>query len=104
MPMVPAGVVRQAEIAESVANVERLLAPDVVRIRYEIGTDWSGDWAIYFRVVLSDEAGKKRLREVAKRVVRSLADHLDFLTLGLFPYHSFRSESEQAALREEAWA
>jgi len=104
MPMVPAGVVRQAEIAEAVADVERLLAPDVVRIRYEIGADWSGDWAIYFRVVLSDEAAENRLREVAKQVVQRLADRLDFQALGLYPYHNFRSQSEQAALREEAWA
>ena len=102
--MVPAGVVRQAEIAEAVADVERLLAPDVARIRYEISTDWSGDWAIYFRVVLSDEAAESRLRQIAKQVVQRLADHLDFQALGLYPYHNFRSESEQAVLRDEAWA
>ena len=57
MPMVPAGVARETEIAEAVAEVERSLTPDVVHIRYEIGTDWSGDWAVFFRVLLSDEAG-----------------------------------------------
>ncbi len=104
MPMVPAGVARETEIAEAVADVERSLAPDVVHIRYEIGTDWSGDWAIFFRVLLSDEAGERRLRDVATKVVSRLADHLDFGALGLFPYHNFRSESEQSVLREEAWA
>jgi hypothetical protein len=29
---------------------------------------------------------------------------MDFQALGVFPYHNFRSESEQAALREVAWA
>jgi hypothetical protein len=58
MPMMPAGVVKQAEIASAVAEVERLLAPDVEHIQYEIGQDWSGDWAVFFRVLLSDEASK----------------------------------------------
>jgi hypothetical protein len=55
-------------------------------------------------VLLSDDAGEKRLREVATQVVRRLADRLDFAALGLFPYHNFRGVSEQAVLREEAWA
>jgi hypothetical protein len=104
MPKVPAGVVRQSEIAEAVAEVERSLAPDVAHIRYEIATDWSGDWAIYFRVVLSDEASQQRLRDIATKVVGRLADRLDFQALDLFPYHHFRNESEQAVLRDAAWA
>ena len=84
--------------------VESALKPDVVHIRYEIGEDWSGQWAIFFRAVLSDEAAKQRLREVATNVVWRLGERLDFAALGVFPYHNFRSESEQAALREEAWA
>jgi hypothetical protein len=104
MPIVPAGVVRQAEIANAVAHVERSLAPDVAHIFYEIGNDWSGDWAIFFRVVLSDDASKNRLRQVATNLVWRLADALDFHALGLVPYHNFRSESEQASLREDVWA
>jgi hypothetical protein len=80
------------------------LAPDVVQIRYDIGTDWSGDWAIFFRVLLSDEASRARLRDVATQVVWRLDERLDFPSMGLFPYHNFRSVSEQDVLREEAWA
>ncbi len=104
MRTMPAGLAKQTEIDSAVAEVEKLLAPDVVRIRYEIDTDWSGDWAIYFRIVLSDKASKNRLRKVATDVVWRLAERLDFPALGLFPYHNFRSKSEQAELREEAWA
>jgi hypothetical protein len=101
----PSVVTKQAEINAAVSEVIRLLEPDVVHIRYDIGQDWSGDWAIFFRVVLSDEASRKpRLREVATEVVRRLSDRLDFSSMGLFPYHNFRSVSEQAVLREEAWA
>src|SRR6266436_364005 len=101
---VPSAVTKQAEIQAAIKAVERSLAPDVVRIRYEIGEDWSGQWAIFFRVVLSDEAAKRRLRDVATKVRWGLARHLDFPSIGVFPYHNFRSVSEQEALQEPAWA
>ena len=100
----PSAVTKQPEINAAISEVVELLTPDVVQIRYDIARDWSGDWAIFFRVLLSDEASKTRLREVATQVVWRLADRLDFPSLGLFPYHNFRSVSEQAVLREEAWA
>lgn len=101
----PSAVIpKQRQIDEAVTEVARLLAPDVVHIRYDIGRDWGGDWAIYFRVLLSDEASERRLREVATKVVWKLAQRIDFPSMGLLPYHNFRSESEQAVLREEAWA
>jgi hypothetical protein len=102
--MVPAAIVQQSEIDLKVREVEGALKPDVRHIRYEIGEDWSGQWAIFFRIVMSDEAATLRLREVATKVVWRLAERLDFAALGVFPYHNFRSESEQATLREEAWA
>jgi hypothetical protein len=77
-----------------VPDIARLLAPDVQHIRYDIAQDWSGDWAIFFRVVLSDEASKNRLRELTSKVVSQLAARLDFSGMGLFAYHNFRSVSE----------
>ena len=100
----PSAVTKQAEIQAAINEVARSLHPDVVRIRYEIGEDWSGQWAIFFRVVLTDDAAKRRLRDVATKVVWGLARELDFPGMGVFPYHNFRSASEQAALQEEAWA
>jgi hypothetical protein len=106
MPTLPAGVLRQTEIAQAVAEVERLLAPDVVRIRYEVTTDWQEEWSVYFRVVLSDEAFsiKRKLGEILDRVRQELDKRVDFDALGLLRYHKFRSVSDQAHLREEAWA
>jgi hypothetical protein len=49
----PSATIKQSEINAAVSEVLRLLAPDVVHIRYDIGEDWSGDWAIFFRVVLA---------------------------------------------------
>jgi hypothetical protein len=100
----PSAVTKQAEIEGAIQCVQQSLGPDVARIRYEIGQDWSGQWAIFFRVVLSDDAARRRLREVATRVVWGLAQQLDFPGMNVFPYHNFRSVSEQAKLQEPAWA
>jgi len=99
----PLALSKRAEIDAALQRVEQRLRPDVVRIRYEIGEYWTGEPAIFIRVLLTDDAAKHRLREVANRAVWDLARELDFDALGVFPYHEFRSESEQATLQEPAW-
>jgi hypothetical protein len=102
---IPSGVVKQAKIARGVAAVERELAPDVVHIRYEITPDWGDEWAIFFRILLSDEASREeRLAEVASRARSRLADKLKLDESGLLAYFNFRSQSEQKTLKEPAWA
>ncbi len=91
-------------VSAAVSEVVRLLAPDVVHIRYDIAEDWSGDWAIFFRVLLSDDAASRRVHAVARQVRSALAQRLDYDSMGVRAYHNFRSVSEQDALREEAWA
>jgi hypothetical protein len=102
---VAAGVVKEAEIARQVEAIARRLAPDVVRIRYNLGEDWTGESSIFFRILLSDDASREeRLEEVANRVESRLLEKLKPAELGLLAYFNFRSQSEQAILREEAWA
>jgi hypothetical protein len=100
----PPAMTRQAQINAAINRVQQIVGADVVRIRYEIGADWTDQWSIFFRVVLTDDAARHRLREVATKVVWELSRQLDFPGMGVFPYHNFRSESEQATLREPAWA
>ena len=100
----PSAVTKQAEIEAAIARVQQSIGQDVVRIRYEIGEDWSGQWAIFFRILLTDDAARHRLRHVATRVVWELARQIDFPGMGVFPYHNFRSVSEQSMLQEPAWA
>ena len=102
--MPPPAVSRDLEINAAIREVEGITAPDVVRIRYEIGQDWSGQWSIFFKIVLTDEAAKRRLSESANKVVWGLARRLDFPSLGVWAYHNFRSVSEQETLQEPAWA
>ena len=90
---------------EQVDRIAQELAPDVVRIRLQIGQDWTEDPALYFRVILSDEASQlDRLGETTKRVRKTLHEKLNLLQLTHLPYVRFRSKSEQAKMQDDpAW-
>ena len=56
-------------------------------------------------IILTDKASKpENLREVAQRVSLKLMDEAKTDESGLQAYFSFRSRSEQAKLKEPAWA
>ncbi len=80
------------------------LAPDVVRIRFNVAQDWSEHPAIYFRVVLADDASRRdRLADVTGRVSSRLFDELGLESIDHIPYFRFRSQSEQVRLQDPAW-
>ncbi len=97
-------VVNEAEIDRRIKEVARNLAPDVVRIRYAITLDSTGEEAIFFRVLLSDEASReKRLAKVTERIESELLAAIPLDEFGLFSFFHYRSRSEQAMLKEPAW-
>jgi hypothetical protein len=97
---------QRGQLEEAIRAIEPSLGPDVLRLRYSIGEDWTGDPAIFFRVLLSDRASRRdQLLQAINRIKSTIEDHLDPLAQwGVLPYYSFRSQSEQEALKEEAWA
>ena len=102
--MLPSVVAQEKpKINSAVADVCRRLAPDVKRIVFNFASDWSGDDAVYFRILISDDAAEKRLRETMKKTVSMLESSLDLWRAGFFVYYNVRSESEQAALRDKSW-
>ena len=103
--LLPSGIVQETQINAAITDVYRQLAPDVVRIRYDFGQDWSGDDAIFFRILISDDAARtqKRIRETVDRTMHLLESVLNFTGMGLLVYHNVRSVSEQAMLREKSW-
>src|SRR5258708_9314043 len=103
---IPRGVAQQGALDASVREAVRALGDDVVRVRYTLGQDWSGEYAIFFRIVLSDRASKRdRLLPVTKRVTNQIVQRLEPVEQwGLIPYFDFRSQSEQAALKDDALA
>lgn len=105
MPVVPSGVVNQRQIAAAVKKVENSLAPDVVRIRYSLTEDSTGDAAIFFRVLLSDRASREdRLYETTERISRKILEVVKPREkFGLEAYFNFRNVSEQAQLKDALW-
>ena len=102
---VPTVFVNQAQLAQlstAVIQAVQTLGPEVVRLRHTIGEDTSGDPAIFFRIVLADWAvDEETLADVAGKISTTLIDELrPYENWGLFPYFSFRSNSEPSAERE----
>jgi hypothetical protein len=93
-----------SKIVTGVDKAARVLAPDVVRIRFSVEDDWSGDESIFFRVVLSDEASKvSRLYDVSQRAQAAIEEEVGARELGLQTYFNFRSLSETKQIKEAAW-
>lgn len=96
----------QAQLDDAVDGIKPDLGSDVLSLRYALGQDWSGEPAIFFRIVLSDRASRRdQLLSATNRIENAIMQRLQPLEhWGVLPYFSFRSQSEQAVLQEEAWA
>jgi hypothetical protein len=104
---VPTGFINQTEVEKAVDQFIRTLGPEVVRVRWNIGDDWSGDPALYFRVVLADSVAvdRKTFIDAAERVRETFFEKLQPLeNWGLFPHVNFRSNAENAQLSDPKWA
>jgi hypothetical protein len=101
---IPVAISRQNEIAQIIAEAELELRPIVKRIFWEIGQDWSGDWAIFLRVVLSNNASRDRnLGKNTHRIRAHVREKLQPDNLGVISYFNFRSQAEQDELGRSAW-
>jgi len=99
-------IAMKPQIDPIVTEALKELSPSVRHIRYEIRPDGSGDLALFFRVVLSDKASRTRASRlsVMGRVRDQICRRVFVPDLGLFPVFLFRSESEQAKMKDPAWA
>jgi hypothetical protein len=106
MPYLPRGVAQPAELVRHL-NSLLPLPPElgVVNLRYTVGDDWSGDPAIFFWITLSDDAAQPaRLAQTSQRIRNFISQRVDLAgQWDLIPYFNFRSQSEQAKLKGEAF-
>ena len=91
--------------AEAVEKVVATLGPNVVRVRYNFEPDSTGDPAVFFRVLLTDEAAKReRLLSVIKEIERAIVWGVEPLEQwGVLPYFDYRSETEQNRMKTSIW-
>ena len=107
MPIAPIGFVQQDQLNREVDQaVAKLSKKEVVRVRYSVGVDSTGELAIFFRIVLTDAASKADvLADVTGRISATLFDELrPYENWGVIPYFNFRSKSEQDKRNEPEWA
>lgn len=105
MPFVPASYVNHADIDDAIRRAEHGLSATVVRIRYTLGPDWTGDPSIFFHIVLTDQAAAKpKISDVAQAIALVLTQEVRPEEKGLHAYFNFRSLSELSSINEPAWA
>ena|SRR5579862_6071014 len=106
MAIVPSAFVHQAKLDEDVRHaIARLPRKDVVHVAYNLGTDSTGEPAIFFRIVLTDAASHEAgLADVTGRVATIISDAVHPYEWGVTPYFSFRSKTEQDQRADPEWA
>jgi hypothetical protein len=98
--IVPKAYSEQSQFAAAVAALEDQLHPNVVRIRHTLGNDWSGEPAVFFRIILSDSASARdQLLNVTNRVSAAIVQQIEQLEQwDVLPYFNFLCKSQQAQL------
>jgi hypothetical protein len=92
-------------LAQELQFLKAGMPPAVIDWTYELKEDWSGDPAIFFNITLSDEASKREnLRRIAAEISSRIEESIQPLNrYGMNAYIHFRSQSEQAALKEPSF-
>jgi len=95
------------DFAQRVDEVARKFPDEVVRIRHSFSRDWDGDPAIYFRIVVTDEARRTiALSELTGRIEDALIKDLALFTSEYsvyIPYFEFRTKAEQDRSKDPEW-
>jgi len=93
--------------AQKVEGVAKKFPDEVVRILHSFSRDWDGDPAIYFKILFTDEALRRRpLTELTNGVRNALIKDLalyDSEYSLYIPYFNFRTVSEQEQLKDPQW-
>jgi hypothetical protein len=95
------------DFAEKVDEVAKKFPAEVVRIRHSFSRDWDGDPAIYFRIVVTNEARRTiPLSELTGKIEDALVKDLALFTSEYsvyIPYFEFRTKAEQDRSKDPTW-
>jgi hypothetical protein len=95
-----------AQQSQFLAAVDKAVsALSVISITPSLGMDWNGESAVFFQVVLGDGTPRSQLLDLTKQISRAIVQRVQPLEeWGVIPYFDFRTESEQARIKEVTWA
>jgi hypothetical protein len=95
------------DFAQRVDEVAKKFPEEVVRIRHSFSHDWDGDPAIYFRILVTDEARRTiPLGELTRKIENALIKDLALFTSEYsvyIPYFEFRTKAEQDRSKDPQW-
>jgi hypothetical protein len=82
------------------------LPPQVVSLTPTLGTDWNGNDAVFFQVVLADNAVPRNqllafTKQISNLIVTQLNPNEEW---GVWPYFDFINQSEQALMKQPIFA
>jgi hypothetical protein len=94
----------QAQFFATIAQV--VLPSQVLSVTPNLGTDWNGESAVFFQVILADNAVPRRqllafTRQISQTIIQQIRPLEEW---GVIPYFNFLTASEQARMKEPAWA
>jgi len=103
---VPRAFAHQAEFEAAVARVARTLGPQFLSVTPTLGSDWQGEPAVFFLVVLSDAASRRdQILQATDQVSKAIRQQVQPLEeWGVLPFFNFRSQSEQAKIDRHSLA
>ena len=96
---------QQPQFFAAVAKAASELPRPVVSVTPSLGTDWNGESAVFFQILLADGAPRGQLLNLTKQISQAIVRQVQPLEeWGVLPYFNFRTQSEQARIKEPAWA
>jgi hypothetical protein len=97
--------VQQAQFFAAVAQAASALPAPIVSVTPSLGTDWNGESAVFFQIVLADGTPRGQLLILTKQISQAIVQQVQPLELwDVLPYFDFRTQSEQARINELARA
>jgi hypothetical protein len=92
---------QQAQFFAAVAQAASQLPPPIVSVTPSLGTDWNGESAVFFQIVLADGTPRDQLLNLTKQISQLLVQQVQPLEeWGVLSYFNFGTQSEQATLTE----
>jgi hypothetical protein len=94
----------QAQFFTAVDQVA--LPPQVLSVTPTLGTDWNGESAVFFDVILADNSVPRPqllafTRQISRAIVREIRPLEEW---GVLPHFNFLTETERARMKEPTWA
>jgi hypothetical protein len=99
---IPKAFAQQAQFFASVDQAASALPGNVVvSITPTLGTDFDGESAVFFQVVLTDGPPRAQLLNLTRQISQDIVQQVQPLEeWGVLPYFNFRTQSEQARIEE----